>query len=274
MRSFQIKVFTLLGGQSLGGQSGAVEVKELVSSQGRPGLVDADANDPDLQFALRRHPMVLAMMRPKRPKVSSVPTRMKRPSARQSAFRGMSLQIPTHSFVVSTRRQASDRSVRGMDVDKMVETYLPRLYSQSLVAQQVPTPSASPDSALAESEVAHAGIGVEKTQVVPTADADRPTVNKLRATASTMNMRAMFHRPLGEFTEPQIPRLGNRATPRDSIMVSRRAAGRAAAGSVSRRRSEVEELISQANAVLGSGRKISTGSLIRPPRSSLPVGTR
>ncbi|KAJ1948568.1 hypothetical protein FBU59_001533 [Linderina macrospora] len=163
-----------------------------------------------------------------------------------------------------------------MDVDRMVETYLPHLYAQSQMGQQVPTPTASPDSALAESDV---------VQVVPTVVHSLPAIgvehdggpaaSKLRATASTMNMRAMFHRPPGEIAEPQLPaRLGNRATPRDSIMVSRRALGRSAGWQVSRRRSEVEELISQANAVLDGSKRISGASQIRPPRSSLPVGSR
>ncbi|KAJ1933821.1 hypothetical protein FBU59_005903, partial [Linderina macrospora] len=70
MRSFQISVFSLLGRQQALGrqQTQAVEVKELLASEhGQPSLVEADVNDPDLKYALRRYPMVLALMRDRKP---------------------------------------------------------------------------------------------------------------------------------------------------------------------------------------------------------------
>ncbi|KAJ2756770.1 hypothetical protein GGI19_000574 [Coemansia pectinata] len=121
-----------------------VDVHSLFSSplaamSGRPRVAitdlsdsskPADPNDPDVQRALRRYPLALALSsrQQKRQSPAVTPTRIRVPSQRQPSPTAPVLSVPTLSFTISTDG-TSDRPVRSVDVEAMAAAYLPHVHA-------------------------------------------------------------------------------------------------------------------------------------------------
>ncbi|KAJ1819391.1 hypothetical protein LPJ60_003790 [Coemansia sp. RSA 2675] len=135
-----------------------------LSNSGKP----ADPNDPDVQRALRRYPLTLALCShpQKEESTAKSPTRMRVPSQRNSTPTSPASSTPALSFTISTDG-TSDRPVRSVDVEAMAAAYLPphvhtppsnpNASGAALLADGVPfasstlrTPSESSSSTLAD----------------------------------------------------------------------------------------------------------------------------
>ncbi|KAJ2351799.1 hypothetical protein GGH92_001632 [Coemansia sp. RSA 2673] len=121
-----------------------VDVHSLFSSplaaiSGRPRVAitdlsdsskPVDPNDPDVQRALRRYPLALALTsrQQKNQPTAATPTRIRVPSQRQPSPTAPVLSTPTLSFTISTDG-TGDRPVRSVDVEAMTAAYLPQVHA-------------------------------------------------------------------------------------------------------------------------------------------------
>ncbi|KAJ2816723.1 hypothetical protein GGI24_005636, partial [Coemansia furcata] len=276
-----------------------------------------DVTDPAVQKALGRYPLVLALAARQQQKQqqkpeSKRPTRMRVPSRRSQPGPTV-LTAPTLSFTISTNSAAADRRVRSVDVDAMAAAYLPphihALLNESSPDTTVPedaaavgeclrTPSQSSTATLGEHCEAEAAkpaprsllrrpqrrsdigaVGSLKDSgagVMGPAKGDTgimggglPTPRQLRASASVMNLRGAY----AERASAQQVLALRRSTTASISQIG------APPQAVSRRRSEVQALITQANAVMSSGAVRRSSALdaaqgprlLRPPRASFPL---
>ncbi|KAJ2744828.1 hypothetical protein GGI20_002637 [Coemansia sp. BCRC 34301] len=226
-----------------------------VAEMGSP----VEISDPDVRQALRRYPLVLALAA--RQQQMQTPTRICEPRKnRRSLF-----SLPTMSFTVCSSG-SSDRAVRAVDVEAMGAAYLPHVHrlldeSVSAPAEQVAgnwqrTPSESSTSTLADNASSEPSKPIVRSLLrQPQRRSDSGATDtlprpQLRTSASVMNLR-------GAFTQPQRQSTASMGQP------------------VSRRRSEVQALITQANAVIGGSRHTAEPQTmpraLRPPRASFPL---
>ncbi|KAJ2702224.1 hypothetical protein FB645_004360 [Coemansia sp. IMI 203386] len=347
-RSFQVEVFSLSFAQADPKFSGrpAVVVREITNGK-LDDLLDP-ADDLDVRLALRHYPWVLHQLQ-KRSSSSNSNSKNRQTAMRMpTRLRTQTLCASRHnrpilSFTATSGSRAvrSDKQVRAIDIDSMVEAYLPQVHkSLEGIASETKeildadanagqdaepgrcfvntecTPSESSAvtmtgrSAYAESfqsasseetlrTPAPAPVGISKplaqsssagmrlpissirkparrSDIAPGFKPETTTATsalapgaprQLRASASIANLRNSFHERdsslLGRATETP---LGSQAfnqirSPRSLLPVP-----------VSRRRSEVEALINQANAVLNSG--IRRSSAIEPPQNTPARGIR
>ncbi|PIA15517.1 hypothetical protein COEREDRAFT_102779 [Coemansia reversa NRRL 1564] len=316
---------------------------EGVDASGLP----VEVSDCDAKDALRRFPSVLAMR--KRQPCSSLghtrtrttqPTRMRTPSARH-AFKcgGDNKWAPSVSFVVSgggpdEEQQVSDRSIQSVDIEAMLEAYLPHVHSMlqteqnsadtELTRGRAPSESSaltladatgcSPEyadscqSASSEDTLLHstfsqpvvrpqlsflrkptrrsdAGLigdsSNAKTPLDMAAKSSGKMTKTLRPVATVANLRQTEH-------EQTTMRGQTASEPRRRVHTVSQIAAPSSLRTLSRRRSEVQSLLTQANAVLSNGRRPQQPHLqrrrtaelpgtsqtigrIRPPRASLPL---
>ncbi|KAJ2732425.1 hypothetical protein IW152_003820 [Coemansia sp. BCRC 34962] len=229
-RWFRVSVYGLLTSQT---------ARVAVSEVGAPST-PVDASDPALRHALRRYPLVLALCGRQKQQEQGAPlaSRLRVPSRRTAGARVP--ETPTLSFTVGTRG-ASDRPVRSVDVEAMAAAHLPPAHSRfpaAADAQCLRTPSQSSTATLADS-----------------LRSEPPAEPAARAAVA----RTLLRRPQ------------RRSGAMDSGLPTPRQL-RASASmppAPSRRRSEVQALITQANAVLRGGRAASPEP--RPPRASFPL---
>ncbi|KAJ2816981.1 hypothetical protein FBU31_006385, partial [Coemansia sp. 'formosensis'] len=307
-RWFRVNVYGLLTSQTA-----RVTVSELNSPHAA-----IDVTDPAVQKALGRYPLVLALavrqqQKQETPPANKRPTRMRVPSRRQPS--PAVLSAPTLSFTVSTHATAAaaDRRVRSVDVDAMAAAYLPHVHallSESSTDTTVPedaaavgeclrTPSQSSTATLAEHCEAEAAkpaprsllrrpqrrsdIGVVGSLKGGDAgvmgplkgDTGLPTPRQLRASASVMNLRGAY----AERASAQQSLALRRSTTASISQMAALPPQPPTQLPVSRRRSEVQALITQANAVMSSGAvrrsppddAAGGPRLLRPPRASFPL---
>ncbi|KAJ2686763.1 hypothetical protein IWW39_003403 [Coemansia spiralis] len=252
-RWFRVNVYGLLTSQT---------ARVTVTDASSPNT-PVDASDAGLRHALRRYPLVLALCRRQQHQKQSATSRLKAPAPRQP--RAPVLATPTLSFTVSARG-ASDRPVRSVDVEAMAAAYLRlgRRLSADVEAaaddsQCLRTPSQSSTATLADSLGPEAGADAAKpaprsllrqpqrrsdSGAAALADSGLPTPRQLRASASVANLRGAF--------------------------AERRSTTASIPQGASRRRSEVQALLTQANAVMGGALEPQPRQL-RPPRASFPL---
>ncbi|KAJ2904704.1 hypothetical protein GGI21_004256, partial [Coemansia aciculifera] len=277
-RWFRVNVFGLLTAAS---QDARIEVTEIGDDGERP----VDLNDPDVRRALRRYPMVLAMgSRQQKQSTSQTPvTRMRAP---KQLKKPLAFSLPALSFTVSSMSSTgADRSVRAIDVGAMAAAYLPRVHAM-LNESEAPlptaddrprTPSQSSTATLADSLRLEAPTEIQQPK--PRSLLRRPrhrsdigltnqkseipsTIPRLRSSASVMNLRGLYSelspgRLSGGSTTASISQIAMPPTPARPSLIGQ---------PVSRRRSEVQALITQANAVMSRSRSPPVDS----PSSTLP----
>ncbi|KAJ2867046.1 hypothetical protein GGH94_001112 [Coemansia aciculifera] len=300
-RWFRVNVYGLLTSQTA-----RVTVTELKSPH---TLIDI--SEPAIQKALRQYPLVLALASRQQQKqpASKMPTRMRVPTRRQPNPLISVLSTPTLSFTISTEDTA-DRPVRSVDVEAMTAAYLPHVHALlndpdssdtvlpsediTLLSDCLRTPSQSSTATLADSLRSEApteqakpaprsllrrpqrrsDIGLSTTASIKPESALPMARQQLRASASVMNLRGAY----AERASPQSLASAMRRSTTASI--SQIAAPPRPQQPVSRRRSEVQALITQANAVMSSGLRRSSAldppatqapKQLRPPRASFPL---
>ncbi|KAJ2376876.1 hypothetical protein H4S02_007803, partial [Coemansia sp. RSA 2611] len=265
-RWFQVRVHSLF---ARGAASVSVdELSDAASTTSSTTLVDD--SDSDVQAALARHPRTLrALARSNR-------TDSRKPSQQSSRIRAPTrldfpgkpcVRLPTLSFVAGSRAGAnpgSDAAVRSLDLEAMCAAYLPQVHAKYLRScDMARARTASESSTLAEtlagSPVSESHDGSE------TSEDTLPATPRMRAPQSLLEQRR--NHSVGARRISDKPDSSQLRLP-----AARRKPGQpqAAATVASRRRSEVEALITQANAVLNNSNK-PAASHLRPPRASLPL---
>ncbi|KAJ2260840.1 hypothetical protein GGI01_002715 [Coemansia sp. RSA 376] len=301
-RWFRVNVYGLLTSQTA-----RVTVTELKSPH---TLIDI--SEPAVQQALRRYPLVLALasrQQQQKQTKSKIPTRMRVPTRRQPNTLLSALSTPTMSFTISTD-DTGDRPVRTVDVEAMTAAYLPHVHSLlddsessdiTLPSEDIPllsdclrTPSQSSTATLADSLRSEApseqpkptpprsllrrpqrrsDIGLSTVSIKPETALPMPR-QQLRASASVMNLRGAY---VERASSQSLASAMRRST---TASISQIAAPPRPQQPVSRRRSEVQALITQANAVMSSGLRRSSAldppasqglKQLRPPRASFPL---
>ncbi|KAJ1898014.1 hypothetical protein LPJ66_003015 [Kickxella alabastrina] len=334
-RTFKVDVFSPFSSPLNSKVLPRVTISELVRGEFGHTLVEVEdfGSDSDVRRALRGYPWVLSLCSRQRQRRQQhneqtlSASRLRLPSRRQHspAFGGFGLTRPTMSFMVSkasTFKSVSDSNVRAIDIEAMVEAYLPSIHAllqpteiideglesdsnhectpsesssftmtgKSAYAESyqsassddtlrrsaptaAPTVSATPSIRLKPSSLrkpsrrSDLGLGAKPE---PSA-----ALRQLRAPSSVMNLRGAFVDLDGQ----QAARLADRRSSNNSL--SQLGSSRSLLPLPScRRRSEVESLITQANAVLNSGMRrsstyhppVSTPARhTLPPRASFPV---
>ncbi|KAJ2472472.1 hypothetical protein GGI02_001558 [Coemansia sp. RSA 2322] len=212
-----------------------VAVTELVGATWRP----ADPGGPAVQGVLRHHPHILALCKPSAK--SGPPTRM-RPPTRLHMRRGPPLAAVLSFTLGADDDSSADCAVRALDVAAMAAAYAPHVHAllAGPVLASPDAPAKPPEPPCRPQRRSDAGVGAPRADSV---FGSLPAPRQLRASASVANLRAAF-------AEHQ-PRVGL---------------------SVTRRRSEVQALITQANAVLGGGG--GGGGVARRCSAVEPAGAR
>ncbi|KAJ2818575.1 hypothetical protein IWW50_005774, partial [Coemansia erecta] len=277
-------------------------------------LTAVDDGDPDMHAALARHPAALALRNKPLCAASKLSeTRIQRPT-RLVIQRARRHAGPALSFLVSSRGPTkADCAAQSMDVEAMVAAYLPHVYAQlgqstaSVDATRERT--ASESSTLADPGYASSSQRSESSE--DTLQSARTPV-RMSPPQSLLEQRRKSARrsdtgkPVDSFTfrtpnnnnnnNNNKPRMLRQAASSANIRASEPMAEQqrrqrvhtvsqlaAPATLASRRRSEVEALITQANAVLNSSSEtLRRGSRtqqqqqqpisrLRPPRASLPL---
>ncbi|KAJ2438548.1 hypothetical protein GGF42_008259, partial [Coemansia sp. RSA 2424] len=312
-RWFRVDVFGLLTSQTA-----RVTVAELGSSP--HSLVDV--LEPAVQRALRRYPLVLALATRQQKQSAAKPTRMRAPKKRRSSpssAASVLLSTPTLSFTVSSGADSgADRQVRAVDVEAMAAAYLPHIHAllpgsdvfdpmppaQTALGVQQPqlvptqgsytaTPPSSEDTPGLDGGSLCSGAGSTATLADSLRSAEAPAEAQAQAQAKPAP-RSLLRRPQRRSDTGLVAAGGSSArTPQlraSASIANLRGAYTDRAGAqqqqqqpmMSRRRSEVQALITQANAVMSSALRRSSAldppaavqtlpRQLRPPRASFPV---
>ncbi|KAJ1900406.1 hypothetical protein LPJ66_001491 [Kickxella alabastrina] len=334
-RTFKVDVYSPFSSPLNSKALPRVTISEFVRGEFGHTLVEVEdfGSDSDVRRALRGYPWILSLCSLQRQRQqqhneqSLAASRLRLPSRCQHspALGGFGLTRPTMSFMVSnasTVKLVSDSNVRAIDIEAMVEAYLPTIHALLQPTETIDedlesdsnhecTPSESSSftitgkSAYAESYQSASSDDTLRRSA-PTA---APTVSstpsirlkpsslrkpsrrsdlglgakpepsaasrQLRAPSSVMNLRGAFVDLDGQ----QAARMADRRSSNHSL--SQLGSSRSLLPVPScRRRSEVESLITQANAVLNSGMRrsstyhppVSTPARhTMPPRASFPV---
>ncbi|KAJ2724777.1 hypothetical protein GGI07_001738 [Coemansia sp. Benny D115] len=356
LRTFKIDVYSLFTSPLGSRAAPRVVIRECAESGELLAPIDMPIDDADVRSALRRYPWLLALLRRQkeeqtrrgdRVSVGGVgggsarqPTGLRLPSRRPlnrlcspASATDCGRERPTLSFSVANARtlgSLSDRHVRAVDVDAMVEAYLPRVHALLHADGSQDTPSESgrtlsesssatlvakapsseqPGSQLSASQSEDL-LSIKQKQYA----ASPSSIPTLSASTSASGIRlpiSGIRKPSRRSdvglagSRPEAPKnTASRQLRASTTMLNLRSAytekrisgnsGTLAQGTltksmlptpVSRRRSEIEALLTQANAVLGSGlRRSSTfeqshsspaatlsDTRIRPPRASFPL---
>ncbi|KAJ2477210.1 hypothetical protein IWW56_004471 [Coemansia sp. RSA 2131] len=308
-RWFQVRVHSLFARGAA--QAAVDEMSDTASTTSSLTAVEDD--DPDMQAALARHPAALALVKPTT-KSQHAETGIRKPT-RLSSQRKQRHTRPALSFMVSSHGPvADDRMVQSVDVEAMMAAYLPHIHAQlntGDVAEAARERTASESSTLADPHSSLHGDNPEYAESQRSTSSEdtlqgartprrmRPPqslIEQRRKSAARGSDSAIKAADLNTQRTPkprlrQISSTANLRAPEPATerrrvhTVSQLAAPRVPATLASRRRSEVEALITQANAVLngsGSGRirqslpqqRQQTSqpiSRLRPPRASLPL---
>ncbi|KAJ2880189.1 hypothetical protein FB639_002891, partial [Coemansia asiatica] len=144
------------------GHQSRVVVREVVD--GRLSDLLDPADDPDVQMALRHYPWVLRQLQrssSKRAEETStkqtamrVPTRLRTQTLCANYRYSHKFSRPILSFTASSGRNVrSDKKVRAIDIDSMVEAYLSHIHVL-LLSNELPTVLARAESAVSETSAA------------------------------------------------------------------------------------------------------------------------
>ncbi|KAJ2556004.1 hypothetical protein IWW49_002952 [Coemansia sp. RSA 1797] len=319
-RWFQVRVHSLFARGAA--QAAVDEMSDTASTTSSLTAVEDD--DPDMQAALARHPAALALAKPMAKSQHAEtgirrPTRLSSQRKQRHARPALSFMVSSHGPV------ADDRMVQSVDVEAMMAAYLPHIHAQlntGDVAEAARERTASESSTLADPNSALHGASpgyAESQRSTSSEDTlqGARTPRRMRPPQSLIEQRrksaargsdsgikviarnsdsAIKAADLSTQRTPkprlrQISSSANLRAPEPATerrrvhTVSQLAAPQVPATLASRRRSEVEALITQANAVLngaGSSRirqslpqqrqqSLQPISRLRPPRASLPL---
>ncbi|KAJ2119418.1 hypothetical protein IW147_005892 [Coemansia sp. RSA 720] len=319
-RWFQVRVHSLFARGAA--QAAVDEMSDTASTTSSLTAVEDD--DPDMQAALARHPAALALVKPTT-KSQHAETGIRKPTRLSSQRKQRHTRPALSFMVSSHGPVADDRMVQSVDVEAMMAAYLPHIHAQlntGDVAEATRERTASESSTLADPHSSLHGDNpgyAESQRSTSSEDTlqGARTPRRMRPPQSLIEQRrksaaqgsdsaikviarnsdsAIKAADLSTHRTPkprlrQISSTANLRAPESATerrrvhTVSQLAAPRVPATLASRRRSEVEALITQANAVLngsGSGRirqslpqqRQQTSqpiSRLRPPRASLPL---
>ncbi|KAJ1739836.1 hypothetical protein LPJ68_004312 [Coemansia sp. RSA 1086] len=156
-RWFQVDVHSLFASPFESPSQPKVTVKEVAVDQANASsLLAVDADDPDVLPALKRYLTVLSLKKNPAGTDSSRPTSIRVPSQSKLPPEIIDFHTPALSFMVRSKSRlkeglgSRDARVRAVDLEAMVEAYLPRVYSE-LNHPLAPLPPARSSSMPADS---------------------------------------------------------------------------------------------------------------------------
>ncbi|KAJ2651048.1 hypothetical protein IWW40_002067 [Coemansia sp. RSA 1250] len=290
-RRFRVQVHSLFGSEAV--HASVAELSDAASTASSQTAVEDD--DADMQAALAQHPAALQSLKARCE--THAKSRLRAPTRLSTQRLQPRFALPALEFVVSSsgRKAARDQAVQSVDVDAMVAAYLPHVYAKlygTAEGTRERTESESSARTLADT---HGGSDYAESH--DSASSEDTLLQqrsvRMRPAQSLPEQRRKPTRLDGKLSTPR-PRHAASVANLKAVEGSARHARRqlhslaqlaAPATVASRRRSEVEALITQANAVLsiapsGPARRRSANqphcalaapSGLRPPRASFPL---
>ncbi|KAJ2849374.1 hypothetical protein IWW36_002665 [Coemansia brasiliensis] len=294
-RWFRVRVHSLFSPEAT--HVSVAELSDAASTASSQTAVEDD--DADMQAALAQHPAVLQSLKtPSRVQDHSM-SRLRPPTRLSMQRLQPRLTLPSLEFAVSSSGlAASDRAVQSVDVDAMVAAYLPHIHAKlhgTIEGTRERTESESSARTLADTHSgsdyaeSHDSASSEDTLLQQRTVRMRPaqSLPEQRRKTGCMDSKLGTPKPRHTVSIASLKAAdGSAGHPRRQLHTLSQLAA-APATVASRRRSEVEALITQANAVLsrtpsGSLRRRSANqphgassapSGLRPPRASFPLSS-
>ncbi|KAJ1988015.1 hypothetical protein GGI25_005117 [Coemansia spiralis] len=224
------------------------------SSGARPKAIVEDLlnGSTNPTSALSGHKSLSRLLLGNKP-VPTTQTGIRQPSTLHRAHTVHRRCRPVVSFQTSGTNMVEDVPARSVDIERMVAAYLPHVYSEFQKQQACPTADATTTPPVMEPK-----------------QADKTPPPCLNSTTSSANRLSAVE---GSGIRPP-RRLERLSSTISTVLEPRLFAPRLQpVRPITRRQSEVQALITQANAVLGTGLRTADPprSRLRPPRSSLPL---